>query len=215
MAVTRIKVVDQVYEMILEMILDGRLPPGSRIDYNDLGEQFETSRVPLREAVQRLVSEGLLAINARGGTYVSELNPSDISFLFRLRLFLEQSAVKDGFEKIDRDKLRDLKKVFEAEAADIARDGDYRTSSSIFRQDLALHREIVVEATGNQIVEHIAGIVYNYTQLAQKMNTRIRSSNQEHLEIINAILENDKERTLKALEVHLTQVEESILKSFD
>ncbi len=213
--VTRMKVGDQVYEGMLAMILDGRLPQGSRIDYGVMAETFNTSRLPLREAVQRLSADGLIETKPNGGTYVIKLTHEEIVYLFGVRRIIEVEAVNHRFEKINRDRIMELKEIFEEEAKLLEQDTASSTANDMAERvaysDLLLHREIVMGNASNRVISHFSTLVFNYTQLAQRMNVRSASSNKEHMRIIKAILANDQDLTAKAVSQHLKNVEDSIL----
>ncbi len=209
--VTRKKIGDQVYDSMLAMILDGKLPQGSRIDYTDMSKKFETSRLPLREAVQRLSSDGLLETTPNGGTYVIELHEDEIRYLFAMRRFIESEAIRTRFEHIDRENILKLRKVFLEEEDVLEGRSSGLTEKNVASTDLLLHEEIVLGDTENKVISHFSQLVYNYTQLAQRMNVRSVSSNHEHLAIVDAILQNDKDAAYKAVMTHLNNVEQSIL----
>ena len=61
---------DRVTNSIRELILSGQLQPGSRIGQEQLAEQFGTSRIPVREALKRLESDGLVSLVPNSGAWV-------------------------------------------------------------------------------------------------------------------------------------------------
>jgi DNA-binding GntR family transcriptional regulator len=209
--VTRKKIGDQVYEGLLTMILNGELPQGTRVDYAEMAEVFCASRLPLREAVQRLCSDGLMEIKPNGGTYVIELKEDEINYLFSLRRMIAKHAIMNRFDKISRSKMRELKAIFHEEEALLKNNEEISNTDRLASSDLLLHREIVMGSSDNRVISHFINLIFNYTKLAQRMNVRTSSSNIEHLRIIDAILDNDKQGTAEAVETHLNNVEQSIL----
>lgn len=97
---------ETVAARLREAISDGRLEAGQKLDLNDLARLLHVSRMPVRDAVKLLESEGLVQIFPHRGVEVSRLNQADIEELFGLREVLEQKAVRravDRFTQTDLD----------------------------------------------------------------------------------------------------------------
>lgn len=65
---------DRAYDELLEAIVSADLPPGASLRVDDLAERLGTSRTPVREALRRLVDEGLVEVRPRSGTRVAALD---------------------------------------------------------------------------------------------------------------------------------------------
>jgi|SRR5579871_968267 len=83
---------DVAYRQVREAILGGVLGPGEPIGQADVANRIGTSRVPLREALQRLEAEGLVVLRPRRGYVVTSLDPDDIIDIFDIRMVLEERA---------------------------------------------------------------------------------------------------------------------------
>ena len=83
---------DVIYDDIYRRIAEGQLKPHSRVVERDLGRDFECSRVPAREAIQRLHQEGLLEARAGWGSYVRHLSRDEWEQALRVRSVLEGLA---------------------------------------------------------------------------------------------------------------------------
>jgi DNA-binding GntR family transcriptional regulator len=98
----RIKsVVDQVHAEILERIVAGELRPGARLRQEALAEELGVSRTPLREALARLVSEGLVEFVPNRGATVARRDFSDMEQAWRARLVIEPGAARLAAERPD------------------------------------------------------------------------------------------------------------------
>src|SRR5215469_1205442 len=75
-------------------IMTGALPPGTQLGETDLAARFQVSRGPLREAMQRLVQEGLLRSERHRGLFVIELEPADVFDIYVTRNAIEQAAAR-------------------------------------------------------------------------------------------------------------------------
>lgn len=73
-------------------IMTGALPPGTQLGEAELAARFEVSRGPLREAMQRLVQEGLLRSERHRGLFVIDLEPADVYDIYLARNAIEQAA---------------------------------------------------------------------------------------------------------------------------
>jgi DNA-binding GntR family transcriptional regulator len=83
---------DLIAEYLRDRILDGTFPPSTNINEVQLASQLDISRGPVREAVQRLVQEGLLVSTRNRGTSVVELGPEDIEDVYKARAAIEREA---------------------------------------------------------------------------------------------------------------------------
>lgn len=88
-----------VGEKLREAILDGSLPPGSRISLREAGEKYGTSLSPLREALSRLSTDGLVIVEDLRGFRVAPVSVGNCSELIRLRMELEPLALGESIRK--------------------------------------------------------------------------------------------------------------------
>lgn len=87
-----------------EAITDGRLVAGQKLNLDDLAREFEVSRMPVRDALKALESEGLVRIYPYRGIEVSRLTSAELEELFALREILEQAAVERAVPRLtDKD----------------------------------------------------------------------------------------------------------------
>jgi DNA-binding GntR family transcriptional regulator len=85
---------DVVYHRLRDAIIDGRLTPGQWLRQEALAQELGISQMPVREALKRLVGEGLAERIAYRGVRVVEFSPADIVDMFAMRLVLESLAVR-------------------------------------------------------------------------------------------------------------------------
>jgi DNA-binding GntR family transcriptional regulator len=85
----------QVYEELREAICDCRIPPNQRLVQNALADQLGISRTPVRDALSRLVQEGLVyPAPVRGGFIVKEFTPHEVLEIYDVRLAMEPVAAR-------------------------------------------------------------------------------------------------------------------------
>lgn len=89
---------DQIREQLRKRIIDGRLAPGARLVERELAAELGVSRVPVREAVRMLESEGFVQVVPRRGVVVKQLSRTDVEELFDVRESLEVLATRRAAE---------------------------------------------------------------------------------------------------------------------
>lgn len=92
---------EHVYEHLRDAILSGRLRGGQRIDQDVVARQLGVSRMPVREAIRRLDSEGFVTNRPNRGALVTALGPDEMLELFEMRSALEALAVSLALPRID------------------------------------------------------------------------------------------------------------------
>jgi DNA-binding GntR family transcriptional regulator len=105
---------DWVEERLRAAILQGELEPGQRLHANDLAERWDVSATPLREAVQRLASDGLVEMLPQRGARVVAVSVDDAVQIYELRLLLEPLCLERSLEASDDEHRAAIEAAFEA-----------------------------------------------------------------------------------------------------
>lgn len=93
---------DEIYEMIKAMVFEHEIAPGSRVNIDALAAELEVSQTPVREALARLESDGLIAKEPlKGYTATKLLSIEEFNDLFQFRLLIEPWAAEQAAIKID------------------------------------------------------------------------------------------------------------------
>jgi DNA-binding GntR family transcriptional regulator len=111
---------------VLELIRSGDVRPGDRISEAEVARRLGISRTPVREAMARLLRDGVLAHAVRRGVFVPERSTAQIEEVTSLRAVLEGFAARRACSRITPAELEQLRSVVEA-GADAARRGDWLT----------------------------------------------------------------------------------------
>src|SRR5262245_60700624 len=104
---------DWVAERLRGAILEGELEPGQRLLANELAERWDVSATPLREAFQRLASDGLVETLPQRGARVSAMSVDDATEIYELRLLLEPRCLRRSLESSDDEHRREITAAFE------------------------------------------------------------------------------------------------------
>jgi DNA-binding GntR family transcriptional regulator len=145
---------DQVYAMVRGLILDGSLPPGTRVVESEIARQLGVSQAPVREAVKRLGFEGLVNTVPRRGSHVAHISEAEARDARAVRAVLEESAARDAVENFDAESRRALEELV-AGMHKAARENDL----AAFRgHDMAFHRA-VIELSGNSYLPRLWAVM--------------------------------------------------------
>ncbi|HEX5469489.1 MAG TPA: GntR family transcriptional regulator [Gaiellaceae bacterium] len=104
-------VVDQVHAELLERIVAGELAPGSRLRQEALADELGVSRTPLREALARLVSEGLVEFVPNRGATVTRRDFTDMEEAWRARFVIEPGAARLAAERRAGDEVERMREL--------------------------------------------------------------------------------------------------------
>ncbi len=129
---------DQIVDSLRRSILTGQLEPGERLVELELARRFETSQGPVREALQRLATEGLVVLKRHSGTYVAPLNHHELRAICEVRKTVECVGAAASAREMDEEQLQHLDRTL-AEMYAAAGKGD---RSSLIALDMSFHRFI-------------------------------------------------------------------------
>jgi DNA-binding GntR family transcriptional regulator len=209
--VNQTRISEQIYSFLRDEIVSGRLAPGERLNLDELTERLKVSRMPIKEAVERLAGEGLLEVQARRGTFVSRLDPVELIEIFEVRCALEVLAGRKAVERVtkaDIEKLRALIAAMEQTAGK----ADVRTH---LNQNAEFHELIIALAGNRKLLEtyrrlrtpiHVAGIHYHTDNWVD----RVAQEQREHRAVVRALEQRDAEAVERALTQHITRASRSL-----
>ena len=201
---------DTLKDAIAEAILKGELAPGQRLDEVSVAQRFAVSRTPVREALARLHAEGHVQRHPEGGFEPAFPDMDRIAELYEVRKSLELTAVRrtvgDGSDAMthDRSALLDLRRDWVALEDDPAEhaDPDFVLIDEDFHIRLAL-------SSGNTALAEMLASINERIRLVRVHDflteERIRVTVEEHLGIIDGLLDGSVEHTVERLEAHIDE----------
>ncbi|MGD8169805.1 GntR family transcriptional regulator [Herbiconiux sp. P16] len=104
---------DQVYDLIRTSILDGTRAPGARIVESEVARSLSISQAPVREAVKRLVHDGLVTSIPRNGSYVTEVSPAELEIARQVRASVERIGARSAAVDATPEDLAGLRRIVE------------------------------------------------------------------------------------------------------
>ena len=202
----------QVQRSLEHAIFTGELKPGERLIEVDLAEALQVSRASLREALRLLENKGLIVTTHRRGAFVIELTDRDVREIYRIRLLLEEYAIRCAAENPTSELLERLDTLVSAMTASAA----HRDYFAIVDLDLDLHR-LICAATGNQRLLDMWGDLVAPTRALLLTKYRLFDDSEEiahgHQVLIDAIRQRDQDRAAVLLEGHITNTHEAVLRA--
>ncbi|WP_028648106.1 GntR family transcriptional regulator [Nocardiopsis sp. CNT312] len=200
--VSRRSTAELIADQLRSAIMYGTLAPGDQLGEAELSSRLGVSRGPLREAMQRLVQEGLLRSERHRGLFVCELTTQDVRDVYVARLAVERTACELIMRGNRGEALARLTPALEA-LAEAARTGD-RDAMSDADQDF--HRTLV-SCSGNGRLERMAQTLLVETRMCltvmQKVYPEPGELLDEHQRILDSIVEGDEDRLLELIASHL------------
>jgi len=183
---------EQIYRMLRERILNGGLSPGCRLIEEELAEQMNVSRTPVREALQRLKIEGL-AVEARNRGYeVASMELEDIDGALEIRRLLECYAARRAAARITEDELGNLQRICEKER-EYLRDDPSPFLDELISLNRDFHHQIGVSAknpTLSLVLLLLSGeLTYQIFALGSLENIRIFAKS--HNRLVDALKRHD------------------------
>ncbi len=207
---------ERAYRQLRGEILSGVLAPGAGLLEVEQAERIGVSRTPLREAVARLIADGLVAGRRGRGFEVTDISVDSISELYELRQALEVQAIRLAATRRNPAPFIALREAFRT-APDLLEQGEsgvhryYRLIDEFEDAvDDAVENPFLVGAL-RSVRTHLARI----RRLAQRNPFRLRAAAVEHLLIIDAIIAGDPSLAAHATHIHLHQSLVSVLAAID
>jgi DNA-binding GntR family transcriptional regulator len=184
-------------------IVAGRLKPGDRLIEQTIAASCGVSRVPLREAMRIIATEGLITISPHRGASVNLLSNEELIELFGARAAIEGFAAMNAALQQPAFAIKTMRKTLERMRAAVSRDD--RTAYYSLAADF--HRELIL-AGGNKIIirlyDQIRYQLRRYQAAMSRLPELPSRSNLEHARILRAIERGDAHAAREAAEGHIT-----------
>ena len=189
-------------ERLRNLILSGHLAPGQRLLQEELAEKLGMSRTPIREALQRLATEGLVNISSYKGASVAKFSDSDLVEVYSVRIALESYAAALATQKITDEDLERLEVLM--------KEMGEAFQSKVFEDLLEAHHKLhasIYAIAGRQrlyeIIIQYLGLSNLYQRMALSLGRGANDPIIEHIDILNTLRSRDAEAAGRILRTHL------------
>ncbi len=200
---------DVAYDGIIDLVLNSELRPGERTSANLLAARLDVGRTPVKEAITRLQTEGLLSVAGRSGTMVNRIDRVQTEQLFAVRRALEDFAADYAVQNVTAKDIQQIKKCLQ-------KLGRSNSTSEFVRANVEFH-SLLVASAGNPFLVRFYSQLQIQLQIVTYLvrrgfDTKAADARQrEHATIVKA-LESRNAQTLKsALRTHVLTTERAIL----
>lgn len=193
---------EHAYRRIRAAIQSGQLKPGERLREMELAESIGLSRTPVREALARLESEGLVAHDASRGIMVAELDYSMVTELYYMREVLEGTAARltaQHASEVEISILEDLCGQYEA----ATQEGDQHALAASNRR----FHETLYRCSHNRYLVNMLTVLHDALSLlggtTLRSGERAAETLQEHQAVVDAVKARDSDAAERALRNHI------------
>jgi DNA-binding GntR family transcriptional regulator len=197
----RVGLADEVYERIVDALLQGRIAPGDRLIQDKLAAELDVSRTPVRDALLRLREEGVIEPSGRRGFVVRDVSPAEVHAIYQAREAIEGYAAAIVAEAGEPAMSHVRSELRAATRRQI------KTARASYEANRRIHRA-VVEATGNEHLlsffdaiwgRAMAGLIYHDFYSAEPYTGFV----EEHVELVATIARSSGPAALAAMVEHI------------
>jgi DNA-binding GntR family transcriptional regulator len=191
-----------IADQLRSAIMRGELSPGQQLREASLAERFGVSRNPLREAMQRLLQEGILENFRNRGMFVVSLGIDDVIDVYRARTLIEKNA---ALLILDRNPVRAAKRLTEAHSA---MEKAVQAGDQVARRDADQRfHEILLDEAGSPRLQRMFATIFVESRLClNALEAKYHEPGaavHEHLDIAEAIRSGDRELVVHTIESHM------------
>ena len=200
---------DDAYRHLLTAIVEGRIKPGDRVREAAVASETKLSRTPVREALRRLESEGLLVHTPHRGMVVNRLDHREITELYLIREVLEGTAAALAARHASDAEISALRDMLETQATRDAAPEDYARWNKFF------HRALYRGAHNRYLVQMLDSLATSMSLLGRttlSLPGRPSVALEEHTRIVEAIAAHDPEAAEAAARSHIHEAHKARLR---
>lgn len=205
---------EKIYNALRRKLLAGELPPGARLDYKKISEEMGVSTTPVREAMSKLASDGLVDLVPRAGAIVRKLGEQEAAQIYGVREAIETYAAARAAERITETRLERLEALLHKMGVLITRafaGGNGlmigETLAEFLEADLAFHMTII-EAAGNPRLtklaadSHIHSRIFGTERFGHSREL-VEEADENHRAIYQALKEHNPAKASELVSMHI------------
>jgi len=201
---------EEAYARLLERIVSLDMAPGSVVNEARLREDLKIGRTPIREALQRLARENLVRSIPHRGTFVTDVNITDLARITEVRVVLESHAARLAAEKHTGTDAQATSELLE-----LLRRGQVTDQRELMQLDQRIHR-LIYRAAHNPFLESTLERYFNLSlrlwYLVLDRQVGLRRAVDEHIDLLDALLSRDAELAETIMRKHVIGFEREIRK---
>jgi len=199
---------DLAYSNIKELILQGVIKPGGKIFQEKMASDLGISKIPLIQALALLEKEGILKKISQKGFFVRKVSKNEILEIFDVKTVFEEIGIKKLVQNLNEKNINKLKDYL----SNFKKYAENNNSKEYIQEDFSFHH-FLIESGNNEIIENFVDTLNVFIVVFLKGILDLNESYADHVEIINAILEKNMEKSVSGLKNHLGKVKNIVFKS--
>lgn len=206
---------------IREDIVHGRIVPGAKLRIAALGERFGVAGSAVREALSRLVADGLVRYEEQRGYWVTPVSLDDLIDITRVRILIESQALREAIASADTDWEAKILAAYHR----LSKTGALDRNREVRRSDqrALLHREFhdaLIAGCKSRWLLRLHGVMYEQTERYRRLSVRYmelsrnryaRAIDDEHRRLMELALARDADGAAKAIAHHLEATARNII----
>lgn len=196
----------QAYRAIRDEILNGKIDGQEHLTETFFATRYGISKSPIREALNRLESEGLITIIPRRGAFVREFSIHDVEEIYELRELLEAQVVRNAV--LDEKTLANLREIVSTAQTSL----DEHDKSSYILRDAAFHTTLA-KASSNLRLRKMLESMHNQMQMLRRQTFELSShhSVKQHERILNALEKGQRDKAARLMAEHILVVRKRLV----
>jgi len=216
--VDRCSMSDQAYQILKESIFSDRFGPGQKLNLPAIAKQMGVSRTPLKEALSRLASDGLVEIMPRRGTFVTTPSRRDIEESFDVRRILEVYAIGLAAESCTDAQIAQLRELVSRMWEVVNVNDRTKTYKRYTELDRAFH-QLVVDCSGNDRLREAWEQINVHVQMARiryrRADRELDASIAQHERIVGLFPDRNRGQLQRLMGRHIEEAKHALLRDLD
>ena len=209
-AIRRQSLTSAVADKLRDLIIRGQIPEGALLRQGAIANQYQVSRIPVREALRQLDAEGLITIVPNRGAVVPALSPADIEELFSIRALLEPEVLKRSIPRLTAEDFSEAESVLRKYVSELRRQDHLSAWGRLNWQFHSILYSRANQPRSMAIIRNVNNSGERYTRLQLYLTHGAKHANEEHLQILELCRKRDVAAASKLLRQHILYAGESL-----
>ena len=205
-----------VYDRLREDLLSGRLAPSRKLQMRFLIDMYQTGQTPLREALNRLASDGLVEVREQRGFYVRNISRAELAELTKTRCWVESLALRESMAastpQWEEQLLLAQHRLSRTPRS--LKETEFEDNPEWERLHRIFHRTLIGNCHSQSLVAfcgQLADQLYRYRRLSIRKAFPSRHVGEEHLAIATAVMSSNTDEAVRLLMAHYQKTADVIL----
>jgi len=198
---------DVIYDALRDAIIRGEIPEGENLRQDSVAQMFNVSRIPVREALKRLETQGLVTSARYKGVVVASMSVPEIEEIFEFRTLIEPTVIEHAVPRMSQATLAEARRHCEAFAAetDPSRWGDLNRAfhTALYRDSGRPYYLSVIDKTSDR--------VERYVRAQLDLTHGMKRARADHQAILDACLRRDAKAAGRLTREHIVNASKTLI----